>query len=65
MAKAKKLNFDSAYAELLDIQSKIQDENVSVEEISKMIKRSTELIKFCKDRLRGIETDIDKAFADE
>ena len=65
MAKAKKLNFDSAYAELLEIQNKIQDENVSVEEISKMIKRSTELIKFCKDRLRGIEEDIDEAFNDE
>ena len=66
MAKKKKeLNFDDAYSELTAIHQKIQDDSTSVEEISTLIRRSTELIKYCKDRLKGIETDIDKAFQDE
>lgn len=66
MAKKKvELNFDDAYAELKEIHAKIQDDNISIEEISTLIRRSTELIKFCKERLRSIEGDIDQAFQDD
>lgn len=66
MSKKKvEVNFDNAYAELKEIHAKIQDDNISIEEISTLIRRSTELIKFCKDRLRTIEGDIDQAFQDE
>lgn len=67
MTKKKKeeLNFDQAYEELQHIHQKIQDDSISIEEISTLIRRSTELIKFCKERLRTIESDIDDAFKDE
>ncbi len=66
MAKKKKdPNFDEAYLELQEIHEKIQDESVSIEEIAQLIRRSSELIQYCKDRLKGIESDIDKAFQDE
>lgn len=64
MAKKTK-NFDQAYQELLEIQAQIQGDDISVENISKLVKRSTELINFCKERLRNIEQDIDEAFKDE
>jgi len=62
---SKKLNFDEAYNELQDILSKIQSDEVSVEELSKLVKRGAELIQYCKKRLRTIEGDINEAFKDE
>lgn len=63
--KSKTMNFDEAYAELKEIHNKIQDDSISIEKVSELIKRSTELISFCKERLRTIEDDIDQAFKDE
>jgi exodeoxyribonuclease VII small subunit len=66
MSKKKaSINFDDAYTELQAIHAKIQDDNISIEEISTLIRRSTQLIKFCKKRLRSIEGDIDQAFEEE
>ena len=66
MSKKKaSINFDDAYTELQEIHARIQDDNISIEEISTLIRRSTELIKFCKKRLRSIEGDIDQAFEEE
>lgn len=66
MAKKKEeQTFDEAYEELTSIHLKIQDDSISIEEISKLVRRSTELIKFCKERLRKVEKDIDEAFRDE
>ena len=62
---SKKLNFDQAYKELQDILGQIQSEEVSVEELSKLVKRGAELIQYCKKRLRTIEEDIDQAFRDD
>lgn len=62
---SKELNFDLAYEELQIIQQKIQSDDVSVEELSTLVKRGAELIQFCKKRLRSIETDIDQAFVGE
>jgi exodeoxyribonuclease VII small subunit len=59
------INFDAAYLELQTIQAKIQGEDVSVEELSTLIKRGSELIQLCKTRLRSIEEDIDKAFSED
>ncbi len=59
------LNFDSAYAELLSIQHKIQDDSLNVEELASLVKRSAELIQFCKKRLRSIEDDVNHAFEGE
>lgn len=63
--KKESINFDNAYTELQAIHAKIQDDNISIEEISTLIRRSTELIKFCKERLRSIEGDIDQAFEEK
>jgi len=41
MAKKKAINFDEAYVELQEIHAKIQDDSVSIEEISNLIRRSS------------------------
>lgn len=60
-----KLTFDSAFEELQTIQEQIQSNEVGVEELSKLIKRGAELIKYCKQRLRSIESDINDSFSNE
>ncbi len=60
-----KLNFDKAFLELQEIQHKIQSNEANVEELSELINRGAELIKYCKTRLRSIEENINEAFKDE
>ncbi len=55
-----KLNYDSAYKELQDILSKLQDENIGIEKMSDHVKRAKELSEYCKNRLRDIEKSLDE-----
>lgn len=60
-AKAKKQpSFDEAMEELRTINEKIQSGEASIDDLSQMITRATELIAYCKQRLRTIEGDIEK-----
>ncbi len=55
---AKKLDYDTAYAELQNIVSKLQEDDLDIEMLSTYIKRAQELKEFCFNRLREIENDI-------
>jgi exodeoxyribonuclease VII small subunit len=55
---AKKMDYDSAYKELKELVSKLQDENLNIEMLSAYVKRARELKDFCYTRLREIEEDI-------
>jgi exodeoxyribonuclease VII small subunit len=57
---AKKMDYDSAFAELNDIVEKLQDEEINIEKLSVYIKRAQELKTFCSNRLREIEEEINK-----
>ena len=57
---AKKLDYDSAYRELREIVSKLQDDNIEIEKLSEYIKRAKELKDYCAARLREIEDEINK-----
>jgi exodeoxyribonuclease VII small subunit len=57
---AKKLDYDSAFKELNEIVSKLQEDNLNIEMLSMYIKRAQELKDFCYTRLREIEDDINK-----
>lgn len=56
--KNKKLDYDSAYAELKVILHRLQQEDIGIEKLSVDIKRANELTAFCKERLRALENDL-------
>ncbi len=54
------LTYEAAYAELQEIVSALENETISVDELALKVKRATELVAFCQQRLRATETEVDK-----
>jgi exodeoxyribonuclease VII small subunit len=54
------LTYESAYAELAQIASEIEDESVSVDVLADKVKRASELIAFCQKKLKSTETEVNK-----
>jgi exodeoxyribonuclease VII small subunit len=54
------LNYESAYAELKRIAAEIEDESVSVDLLADKVKRASELITFCQEKLRSTEMEVNK-----
>ena len=65
MAKKKELSYDAAIKELDDIMEKLQDENVGLDKMADYVQRASELIKYCKDKLRGIQANVDQIFEED
>ncbi|MEE9439059.1 MAG: exodeoxyribonuclease VII small subunit [Saprospiraceae bacterium] len=62
---AKKSNtYQKAYSELQSIVAKMQGEEIGLDELSEEVKRAAELIKICKEKLRGVEKDIEENLKD-
>lgn len=57
---AKKQTYESALAELQSIIAEIEGEEISVDELSKKVKRASELLKFCQQKLRQTENDVNE-----
>lgn len=55
---SEKLTYTKAIAELEEIVKQIESEEVLVEELLIKVKRSSELIKFCKRQLHSTENEI-------
>ena len=56
----KNLTYTKAFDELQSICEKLESETVDVDQITALVQRANELVKFCQDKLRGIEKDLDK-----
>ncbi len=50
--------YTAAFEELQQIVADIEDGEISVDELSTKVKRATELIKVCKDKLSSTEGDV-------
>ncbi len=59
------LNYAAAYAELQQIVSDVQDETTDLDELTAKIARATELIRFCRERLRLTEEEVGKLTASQ
>ena len=57
---AKKQTYESSLAELQNIIAEIEGEEISVDELSKKVKRAAELLKFCQQKLRQTEDDVNE-----
>lgn len=60
MAKRVQMTYDEAAAQIESILARLRDEQMSVDELASEVKHATELIAFCRERLRRTEEQIDK-----
>jgi len=58
MAK-KTLSYQSAIEELEEILSKMENNELEIDQLSSQVKRASELISFCKDKLKATEKDVE------
>lgn len=59
MAK-KNISYDEAITELETIVAEMEDENISVDDLSARVKRATELIGICRKKLSATEEEVNK-----
>ena len=58
MAK-KKTSYKEAVQEIEQIMQKLESEQLDIDELSKNVKKASELIAFCKEKLHNTETEIE------
>ncbi|WP_047446246.1 exodeoxyribonuclease VII small subunit [Alistipes sp. ZOR0009] len=63
MAK-KELTYNDALEELKGILQRLEGQEVNIDQIATDVKRSSELIKFCKEKLRKTEEEVDTILRD-
>lgn len=56
--KAEDMSYDEAVAELQVILNAMQSETLSIDDLTVSIKRASELLQSCSDRLRSTEKEV-------
>jgi exodeoxyribonuclease VII small subunit len=64
MAK-KKISYTEAMAEIDKIMTKLRSESIDVDTLADEVKRASELIEMCKQRLHTTEEEVRKLFNNE
>ncbi|MCO6476677.1 MAG: exodeoxyribonuclease VII small subunit [Phaeodactylibacter sp.] len=57
-----KLTYEKALQELQQIVAQLQEDAVSVDELSDKVKRAAELIAYCREKLRTAEESLEGLF---
>ena len=57
----KEMTYDQAYKKLEKILDKLQNEEISLDQLTSKVTEATQLIEYCKTKLRTIEVDLKKA----
>lgn len=58
------ISYTEAFNELKDIVKLMEEGTVSIDELSNYVKRASELIIICKDKLHSTEEDVHKILKD-
>jgi exodeoxyribonuclease VII small subunit len=61
----KEQKYEKAMAELQSIVTKMENDQLDVDQLSEQLKRAQELIKFCKDKLTKTDKEIKKILAEK
>ena len=61
----KKMTFDAAYSNLEKIIHQIEGDTVPLDELAAKVKEAKGLLKFCEEKLRGIEKELAPEKAEE
>jgi exodeoxyribonuclease VII small subunit len=59
------IKYEAALAELQSIVSKMENDELDVDQMSVQLKRAQELIKFCKEKLTQTDEEIKKILAEK
>lgn len=54
------MTYENALKELQTIVAAIENEEVSIDELTVKVKRAGELIQYCKEKLRQVEKEIEE-----
>ena len=63
MSKSEKpisVSYESAYEELLEISKAIENDSISIDQLSEKVARAAELVAFCQEKLKKAENDVSK-----
>ena len=59
------MTYEAAVKELQEIMDALQQEAVSIDDLSSKVSRAAELIQLCKNKLRQTEEKIEELFNEE
>ena len=59
------IKYEAALAEIQSIVSKMENDELDVDQMSVQLKRAQELIKFCKEKLTKTDEEIKKVLAEK
>lgn len=57
-------SYTAAFEELKEIVNQLENDSISVDELAEKMKRATELMKICKDKLTKTEEEINKTISE-
>ncbi|MBQ5993316.1 MAG: exodeoxyribonuclease VII small subunit [Bacteroidales bacterium] len=60
----KETTYTAAFEELKEIVNQLENDSISVDELAEKMKRATELMKICKDKLTKTEEEINKTISE-
>jgi len=55
----KKLTYRTAYGELENIVQQLESEGTDLDQLSDLVKRANELVRFCQEKLRATENELE------
>ena len=61
----KEQKYEKAMAELQSIVTKMENDELDIDQMSEQLKRAKELIKLCKDKLTKTDEEIKKILAEK
>ena len=59
--KEEKMTYESALEELQEVVEALRNEMIGVDDLTAKVNRAKELIEFCKNALRKVSEDLEKA----
>ncbi len=54
------MTYEKAYKELEQITTEIENESITVDVLADKVRRASELVEFCREKLRSAELEINK-----
>ena len=61
----KEKKYEEAFAELQTIVSKMENDELDIDQMTEQLKRAQQLIKLCKDKLTKTDEEIKKILGEE
>ena len=58
------MTYTAAFEELTEIVDQLENDSISVDELTEKMKRATVLMKICRDKLTKTEEEVNKTIAE-